>query len=184
MAAFSIELTHATYVTPSWNWVSTERQQYFILHIGWSWLSAHTSAKCNLVRKPYTTLPHTLVALTTASKYSQMLPAPTGALQSAFGLCKSILTCSSKHPKWWRCIQDATRVSIRILKLWSCWDHCASLRETSRGAETAAHALRETWCHIFTPVDLGFLNHTAFHRSYWSLLQSQESQHHNMACNI
>jgi len=147
-------------------------------------LQGTTSAKCNSVRKPYATLPDTLVALTTASKYSQMLPAPPGALQSAFRLCKSILTSSSKHLKWWRCIQDATRVSIRMVKLWSCWDHCASLRETSRGAETAAHALRETWCHIFTPVDLGFHNHTAFHRSYCSLLQPQDSQHHIMACII
>ena len=58
-----------------------------------------TLAKCNSVRKPYATLPDTLVALTTASKYSQMLPAPPGALQSAFRLCRSILTCSSKHLK-------------------------------------------------------------------------------------
>jgi len=33
------------------------------------------SAKCNFVRKPYANLPHTPVALASASKYFQMLPA-------------------------------------------------------------------------------------------------------------
>ena len=116
-------------------------------------ISMHaTSAKCNSVRKLYANLPDTLVALTTASKYSQMLPAPPGALQSVLRLCKSILTCSSKHLKWWRCIQDAMRLSIRIVKLWSCRDRCIGLQETSRAAETPAQALRKTWCHIFTAV--------------------------------
>jgi hypothetical protein len=56
-----------------------------------------SSAKCNSVRKPYANLPDTPVALASASKYFQMLPAPPGALQSALRLCKSSLTCSSKH---------------------------------------------------------------------------------------
>ena len=79
-----------------------------------------TSAKCNLVQKPYANLPDTPVALTCASKYFQMLPAPPGALQSALRLCKSILMCSWKHLQWWRYIQDATRfdyLNSRILEL-------------------------------------------------------------------
>ena len=31
---------------------------------------------------------------------------------------------------------------------------------------------------------LEFHNHKAFHQSYWSLLQSQDLLHHNMACII
>jgi len=88
----------------------------------------------------------------TTSKYFQILPAPPGALQSALRLCKSILTCSWKHLEWWRCIQDAMRLTIRIVKFWSCWNLCAGLRETSRVAEISAQALQETWCHILTPV--------------------------------
>jgi len=68
-----------------------------------------SSAQCNSVRKPYATLPDTPVALTSASKYFQILPAPPGALKRALRLCKIILTCSWKNLQWWRCIQDATR---------------------------------------------------------------------------
>jgi len=57
----------------------------------------------------YANLPDTPVALTSASKYFQMLPAPPGALQSALRLCTSILTCFWKHLQRWRCIQDAMR---------------------------------------------------------------------------
>jgi hypothetical protein len=113
-----------------------------------------TSAKRNSVRKPYTNLPDTLVALTTASKYFQMIPTPPGPLQSALRVCKSILTCSSNYLEWWRCIQDAIWSSIRIVKFWRGWDHCASLGETSRAAESSAKALWETWCHILTLVVL------------------------------
>jgi len=66
-----------------------------------------TSSKCNSVRKPYVNLSDTAVALASASKYFQMLPAPPpGAIQNALRLCKSILW---KHLQWRRCIQDATR---------------------------------------------------------------------------
>ena len=37
---------------------------------------AHTSAKCKSVWRPYANLPDTLVALTSAFKYFQMLPGP------------------------------------------------------------------------------------------------------------
>jgi hypothetical protein len=50
--------------------------------------------------------------------------------------------------RWY--IQDATRLTIGIVKLWSCWDLGAGLWETSRAAETFAQALWETWCHILT----------------------------------
>jgi len=98
----------------------------------------HSSAKCKSVRKPHTYLPDTPVAPTSASKYFQMLPGPPGALQCALRLCKSILRCSLRHLQGWRCIQDATRLTIRIVKCWSCWDLCAGLQETSRAAETSA----------------------------------------------
>jgi len=97
-----------------------------------------TSAKCKSVRKPHANLPDTPVALTSASKYFQVLPGPPGALQCALRLCKSILRCSWKHLQLWRCVQDATRLTIRIVKFWRCWDLCAGLQETSRVAETAA----------------------------------------------
>jgi hypothetical protein len=52
------------------------------------------SAKCNSVQQPYANLSDTPVALASASKYFQMLPAPPGALQNALRLCKSIRRCS------------------------------------------------------------------------------------------
>jgi len=55
------------------------------------------SARCKSVRKLHANLPDTPLALTSASKYFQMLPAPPGALQCALRLCRSICRCSSKH---------------------------------------------------------------------------------------
>jgi hypothetical protein len=104
-----------------------------------------TSAKCNSVQKPYTNLPHTPVALTSASKYFQMLPAHPGALQSALGLCKSILRCSWKNLQLWRCIQDATRLTIRIVKVWSYRYLCTGLQETSKETRTSAQLCRRLW---------------------------------------
>jgi hypothetical protein len=47
-----------------------------------SWdISNSSSAKCNSVRKPHAYLPDTLVDLTSAPKYFQMLPGPPGALK-------------------------------------------------------------------------------------------------------
>jgi len=111
-----------------------------------------TSAKCKSVWKPHHNCPYTPVALTSASKYFRMLPAPPGALQYAFRLCKSILRCSRKHLQLCRCLQDATRLTVRIVKFWSCCDLCPGLRETSGATETSAQALRETWCQILTAV--------------------------------
>jgi len=56
-------------------------------------------------------------------------------------------TCSDEGAL--RMLRD---LMIRIIKIWLCWNLCASLRETSRAAETSAQALRETWCRILTPV--------------------------------
>jgi len=47
------------------------------------WRYTWTSAKCNSVRKPYANLPGTPVALASACKYFQMLPAP-------LELCKAL----------------------------------------------------------------------------------------------
>jgi len=152
-----------------------------------------TSAKCNAVQKPHAILPDTPGDLTGASKYIQTLPDPPGAKQSALRLCKSILRCSWKHLQLWRCIQDAPS---RIVKFWSSWDLCADLRETSREAETAAPL-----CGILgerprpLPSSAGDLmpySHRSgsyiitrhFVLSYSSLLQLQDSLHHNMACMI
>jgi hypothetical protein len=59
-----------------------------------AWRDYVTSAECNSVRKPYANLSDTPVALASAFKCFQMLPAPPVALQNALRLCKSILTCS------------------------------------------------------------------------------------------
>jgi hypothetical protein len=115
---------------------------------------ANSSTKCNLVRKVYANLPDTPVALTIASNFFQMFPAPLRALQRTLRLCKNILMCYWKHQVGWRCIQDATRLTNWIVTFWSCWDLSAGLRGTSRAAETSAQDLPETWCHILIPVVL------------------------------
>jgi len=119
------------------------------------------------VGKLYANHPDTPVALVSASKYCHMLQTPPGALQSALRLCKSILTCSWKHLQCWRCIQDSARFYYydgQILEL---------LRPAQVGGKLGA-VLSHQWF-------LAFLNHKAFHRSYWSLLQSHDSLHHYKA---
>jgi len=127
-----------------------------------------------------------------------MLPGPHGALQCALGLYKSILRCSWKHLQLWRCIQDATRLTIRIVIFWSCWDPCAGVRKTSRAAKMSAQVYRRLQEHLRPPHRLhgklgarfsqqwflGFHNNKACCLLYPSLLQSQDSLHHNMACII
>jgi len=83
------------------------------------WASPCTSAKCKSVRKPPANLPDIPVALTSASKYFQMLPGPPGALQRALRLCKRFSdaperTCS--YGGAFRMLRDST---IRIVKFWS-----------------------------------------------------------------
>jgi len=132
---------------------------------------SYSSAKCKSVRKLHGNLPATPVALTSASKYLQMLPGPPGALQSAPRQCKSIL----RTLRAW---------TIRIVKSWSSWDLRADLWETSRAAETTAQLCRRLGAVFSQQWFLGFYKHKAFHWSYWSLLQSQDSLPHDMACII
>jgi len=158
-------------------------------------LYSTSSAKCISVQKPHTNLPDTPVALTSASKYFQMLPGPPGALQCALRLCNSILRCTWKHQQLWRCIQDATGMTIKLVSVSSWWDLGADQWETLRVAETSAQVCRRLWeqprpllkhCRSFRPVSsqqwfLGFHNHKAFRLSYFSLLQWKALLHHNMA---
>jgi len=53
--------------------------------------------KCKSVQKPHTNLPDSPVALTSTSKYFQMLPAPPGAWQRPLRLYRSILRCFWKY---------------------------------------------------------------------------------------
>jgi len=63
--------------------------------------------------------------------------------------CAPESTCSDEGA--FRMLRD---LAIRTVKFWSCWDLCAGLWETLRAAETSVQGLRETWCHILTPVVL------------------------------
>ena len=119
-------------------------------------------------RKPHANLPDTLIALSSASKYFQMLPGPTRALHSALRLCKGSLRCTRQHLRLWRCTQDAMRFDYKdsqILKpqrplhryvrdFGSSWDLCAGQQETLRAAETSAQALWMTYYHGITAVIL------------------------------
>jgi len=152
-----------------------------------------TSAKYKLVWKPHRNFPDTPVALTSASKYFLILPAPPGALQYALRLCKSILRCSSKLLQLWKCIQNTTRLTFGMVKLWSCWNLGTVLQKTLRNAEHSVQVwgrlwvwLRPLWklCGrlgiILTQQRfLEFHNHKAFCLSCWPLLQSQDSLHYN-----
>jgi hypothetical protein len=82
------------YETPAVGYLPARRGVVLIAYSDFVPSLHNTSAKCKSVQKPYTTLPDPLVAVTSASKYFQMLPAPPGALQCARRLCKSILKCS------------------------------------------------------------------------------------------
>jgi len=130
------------------NWLCTEHECN--RRCNWRLMTTKYDAlaKCKSVWKPNANLPDTLVALTSASKYFQILPAPPGTLQSALRLCKTILRCSWKHLQLWRSIQDAMRLTTRIVKFWSCWDLCTGLGETSRAAEISVWALRENSAQV------------------------------------
>ena len=92
---------------PCWN-CQEQHGSYCIACIAIS-SSLCSSAKCKPVWKTHTTLPDNPVALTSASKYFQVLPGPPAAVQCALKLCKRILKCSWKRLQLRRCIQDATR---------------------------------------------------------------------------
>jgi len=97
-------------------------------------------------------------------------------------------TCS--YGEAFRMLRDLT---YRIVKFWSFWDICTDLQETSRAAETAAQLCRRLHeqrrpLHS-TEGDLVLYTHSGgsytttrhFVLSYSSLLQSQDSRHHNIA---
>jgi len=125
--------------------------------------SANVSAECYFAQKPHANLPDTPVAFTGASEYFQMLSGLPGGCQCALGLCKRIHRYFWMHLQLWRCIQDATRLTIWIFEFWSCWDLRAGLQEAFRADETSAQALWETWCQLLTAVVL---------RQKWFLLSS------------
>jgi len=76
--------------------------------------------------------------------------------------CAPESTCSDGSA--FRMLQNLT---IRIVKFWSCWDHCAGLQETSRAAPL--HKLCRRLGVVFSQQwFLRFNNHKAFHRSNWS----------------
>jgi len=100
-------------------------------------------------------------------------------------------TCS--YGGGFRMLRDLT---YRIVKFWNSWDLCADLREISRAGETSAQLsgrLRGQPRLLHTSAgDLVPYSHSSssnittrhFVLSYSSLLQSQDSLHHNMACII
>ena len=87
-------------------------------------------------------------------------------------------------------------LTYRIVKFGSSWDLCKDLREASREAETAAHLcaiLRELPRPLrssaggfmpYSPGSGSYITTRHFVLSYSSLLQSQDSLNHNMACII
>jgi hypothetical protein len=122
---------------------------------------SNSLAKFKLVQKPHTNHTDIPLALSSTSKYFQMLPGPPGALQCALKLGKSILRCSWQHLQLWRCIQDAMRLTIRIVNIWSSWNLCTNLQETSRADEISVQICRGPgaifWHQWFRGVAVGFI---------------------------
>ena len=79
-----------------------------------------SSVKCKSVQKPLKNLRDTLVAFTSASKYFLIPHGPPGALKCALRLCKSIFRCFLKYQQLCWCIQDAMRLTTRIVKILYC----------------------------------------------------------------
>jgi hypothetical protein len=75
-------------------------------------------------------------------------------------------------------------VTIMIVPLWSSWEFCAGLWETSWAGETAAQLWKTLGAIFSQQWLLGFHKHNACRLLYMSLLQSQASLLHNMACII
>jgi len=103
----SLEVSIQTHSIMAPKWVSKHTQlrppssQDHCLHV-------HLPmGKCEPVRKTHAVLPDSLVDPTGASIYFQILPATSGAIQSALRLCSSILRCFWKHLMLWRCMQHA-----------------------------------------------------------------------------
>jgi len=136
--------------------------RFLLAHIPFhAHLNEDPSAQCNSIRKPHPNFAATPVALTSISKYFDLLWGPPGAFQCALGLCESIPRCFWKHQPLCRGILDTTRLTVKIVKFWSYWDLSTALRELLRAAETYVQAVWETWCQILTAVVL---------RQQWFLL--------------
>jgi hypothetical protein len=138
------------------------------------------------------------LALTSASKYIKMLPGPPAGLQCALWLCKYILRCIWNHLQLWRCIQDATRLTNRIVKFCRSWKLCTGPQETLRATDTSAQHCRRLWKQLRLLRNLSvrpgakfshqcilaFHNNKALRWSYLFLFKLQGSLHHDMPCNI
>jgi len=72
----------------------------------------------------------------------------------------------------------------RIVKFWSCWDLYTGLHETSRPDVTLAQRCGKFGVVFSQLWVLAFHNHTAFRVSNSSLLLSEVSLNHNMACIV
>jgi len=102
----------------------------------WEQADSSASAKCKSVQKPHTYLPDTPVDLTSAPLYFEMLPGPCGAMKRALRRCKSILLCSWKLQRIWRCIQNATRLDLEDIPIIEqrgpCAEVCGRVRDQLR----------------------------------------------------
>jgi len=80
-----------------------------------------------------------------------------------------------------RMLRDLT---YTIFKFWISWDLCEGLRETTRAGQTTALLCGKLDAVFSHQRFLEFHNRKEVRLSYSSLLQSQDSLHHNMACII
>jgi len=95
-------------------WICNDRLGFWIRDGGSQVFKTAASAKCKSVRNPHANHPDTPVALTSASKYFHILPAPPGALQCVLRLCNSNLRCSWKHLHIWRYLYISNNPSFRL----------------------------------------------------------------------
>jgi len=114
------------------------------------------------------------------TQYSQTLRSASPVFLSTSRFSQTPLELSNVHSysaraftgapesthSWGSAFMMLPDLSYRIVKVWSSWGLCGGLWQTSRAAKTAAQ-------HSTT---------RQFILWYSSLLQSQESLHHNMAC--
>jgi hypothetical protein len=85
-------------------------------------------------------------------------------------------TCSNGCA--FRILRDS---KIRILNFSCSCNHCENLRETSRAADSTAQLCGKLVAILSQLCFLEYHNHKAFCLRYLSLLQSQDSLHHNIA---
>jgi len=141
--------------------------------------------------QPSQTLRATSPVLPSTSRCSQTALELRHVLSDCARAFSGAPECTGSYGGAFRMLRDLTS---RIVKFRSSWDLCADLREASRAAEIAAQLcrrLREQPGPLHSTVgDLVPYSHSHgsytttshFVLSYSSLLQSQDSLHHNMAC--